>query len=119
VLVASARADTLEEATFFADHLRRTHLPVAGLVVNRVHPLFGTVDAVHASAQAVAEAGTPLGPLWANLADLRQVAEHEAAQMAGLADEVAPAPVVTVPLLHEDVHDVDGLDRIGTYLFGR
>ena len=33
-----------------------------------------------------ASAGTPLGELWANLAEFRQVAEREAAALAGLAD---------------------------------
>lgn len=119
VLVASPRADTVEEAAFFARHLRRTHVPVAGLVVNRVHPLLGHVDALACRVAADAAAGTPLAPFWANLADLRQVAERESAQLAGLAEEVAPAPVVTVPLLHEDVHDVEGLGRIGSCLFSR
>jgi anion-transporting ArsA/GET3 family ATPase len=116
VLVASPRHDTVDEARFFADHLRRTHAPVAGLVVNRVHPMLGTMSAEAAWARAD---DTPLGRLFANLAELRQVAEREREQLAGLAEEVAPAPCVTVPLLHGDVHDLAGLTMVGTYLFGR
>jgi hypothetical protein len=34
-----------------------------------------------------------------------------------LAGRVAPAPVVRVPFLTTDVHDLDGLDEIAGHLF--
>ena len=40
VLVTSPRADTVEEAGWFADKLNESGLAVEGLVVNRVHPAF-------------------------------------------------------------------------------
>ena len=39
------------------------------------------------------------------------------AALAGLADQVAPAPIIYVPFLRSDVHDLDGLAEIGTHLF--
>ena len=44
VLVTSPRPDTVEEAGWFADKLNESDLAVEGLVVNRVHPSFPTVD---------------------------------------------------------------------------
>ena len=37
--------------------------------------------------------------------------------LTGLADSVAPAPVMLVPFLDADVHDLSGLDRIASHLF--
>ena len=46
------------------------------------------------------------------------MAEREEETLAGLAARVAPAPVVRVPLLDDDVHDLDGLALVGRHLLG-
>ena len=118
VLVTSPRRDSVDEAEFFAGRLAEEGLQVAALIVNRMHPSFGPGSAADAETAASKYAGTPLGPLWENLADLRQLAAGEEGQIAGLAGRVAPAPIVRVPVLHSDVHDLDGLAQVGSYLFG-
>jgi anion-transporting ArsA/GET3 family ATPase len=121
VLVAAPRRDAVEEAMFFAEKLGESGITVDALVVNRLHPRFGGdglsegADAVRARAQSLA--GTALGSLYANLADFRQVAEREESHFADLAGRVAPAPVARVPFLAADVHDLDGLRRVGEHLF--
>jgi anion-transporting ArsA/GET3 family ATPase len=117
VLVASPRQDTVDEASFFAAKLRESAVTIAALVVNRMHPTFGAGTATAAREASARFAGDALGELWANLADFRQVAERERAALAGLAEQVAPAPIITVPFLRSDVHDLDGLAEIGTFLF--
>jgi anion-transporting ArsA/GET3 family ATPase len=121
VLVASPRRDAVEEALFFADKLRDSAISVDALVVNRLHPRFGgerlTDSAAAVRARASSLAGTALGPLYANLADFREVAEREESHFSSLAQRVAPAPVARVPFLAADVHDVDGLIRVGEFLF--
>ena len=81
------------------------------------YPRFGEglAEAVRERAQTLE--GTDLGGLYANLADFRLVASREEEHLAGLADRVAPAPVVRVPFLRTDVHDLDGLSEVGTFLF--
>ena len=118
VLVASPRRDAVDEALFFAEKLAESKILVEGLVVNRLHPRFGTGSAAEARSRADSLAGTPLAGLYANLADFREVAEREEGHFAALADRVAPAPVARVPFLAADVHDVEGLERVGSYLFG-
>jgi anion-transporting ArsA/GET3 family ATPase len=118
VLVTAPRRESVEEADFFARRLAESRLVVAALVVNRMHPSFGGGDPAAARASAAAAAGG-LGPLWANLADFREVAAHEEAQLGGLAVHVAPAPIVRVPVLRSDVHDLDGLTKVASHLFGR
>ena len=109
VLVASPRRDAVEEALFFASKLRESSIDVDALVVNRLHPRFGTGTAEEARRRG--------GPWYANLADFREVAEREEAHFAALAAEVSPAPVARVPFLAADVHDLDGLSRVGQWLF--
>ena len=120
VLVASPRRDAVTEARFFADKLAESGVDVDALVVNRLHPRFGGASASEGAgavrARAASLADGALGPLYANLADFRQVSEREEAHFADLARRVAPAPVVRVPFLSGDVHDVDGLRRVGEHL---
>ena len=68
-------------------------------------------------AEGLRFAGTDLGGLYANLADLQQVSGNEESHLAGLAEQVAPAPVVRVPFLETDVHDLDGLSEVARHLF--
>jgi anion-transporting ArsA/GET3 family ATPase len=117
VLVASPRRDTVEEASFFATKLGEAHIPVEALVVNRMHPKFGEGLPEATRERARTLEGTALGELYANLADFRLVASREEEHLAGLAEEVAPAPVVRVPFLRSDVHDLDGLAEVAGHLF--
>jgi anion-transporting ArsA/GET3 family ATPase len=120
VLVASPRADTVDEAAFFADKLADGGLRVRALVVNRMHPRFGarahlTADAARERARTLA--GTDLGGLYANLADFEQVAGHEEEHVGELIEKVPHAAVVRVPFLRSDVHDIDGMGEIARHLF--
>ncbi len=117
VLVTAPRRDVVEEASFFAEKLDEAGIPVRALIVNRVHPHFTGEPPAAVAACAEVHAGTALGELYANLADFASVASTEDAHLVGLSGRVAPAPVVKVPFLGSDVHDVDGLDRIAEHLF--
>jgi anion-transporting ArsA/GET3 family ATPase len=115
VLVTSPKSDAIEEARFFADRLVETGLSTAGVIVNRVHPTFFT-DEVPA---AVRSAEGDLGALVANLESLRAVASTEQAALADLAASVAPAPLATIPLRSDEIHDVAGLRRLAAHLEDR
>ncbi len=106
VLVTSPRRDAVGEAGFFAEKLAESAIDVDALVVNRLHPPFGSAP--------VAEG---LGDLSRNLADFRTMAEREEQHFQALARRVAPAPVGRVPVLVNDVHDLSGLQELGRYLF--
>lgn len=119
VLVATPRSDTVAEATFFADKLAADGLTISALVVNRMHPVFGDGTVEEAMAEAAAHAATPLGSLWANLAEMRQLAAREAEHVSTLAARIEPAPIVRVVLRARDIHDLDGLDELGAAMFDR
>jgi anion-transporting ArsA/GET3 family ATPase len=116
VLVASPRRDTIEEAQYFARKLGEADITVRALIVNRMHPVFGDGLAEAAQERAATLDGTDLGGLYRNLADFQLVASREEEHLAGLASVVAPAPVVRVPFLSTDVHDVDGLTALAALM---
>jgi hypothetical protein len=98
---------------------------VQALVVNRVHPTFGAGGGRVTEAAAAASAsrattldGSDIGGLYRNLADFQAVASREQAHLTGLAEAVAPAPVVWVPFLRSDVHDLGGMDELAGHMFG-
>lgn len=118
LLVAAPRRDVVEEATFFADRLHEADIPVKALVVNRMHPRFSDASPDAVRERARTYAGTDLAGLYANLADFLTVARNEEDHLRGLADRVAPAPVIRVPFLSSDVHDLAGLDEVSKHLLG-
>ena len=103
VLVTAPRADTVEEAGWFADRLNESELAVEGLVVNRLHPTF--------------PAGSDLAALVDNLQSYQAVNEREESACAALVAQVAPSPVARVPLLDVDVTDVEGLGLVADHVF--
>ena len=109
VVVASAKRDTITEAVWFARQLDGQGVGVGAAIVNRLHPEFGEVDLPDAPA---------LSALRDNLTELRALRRAEIEALAPLVDAVDPAPVAMVPLLGDDVHDLDSLNQIAEQLFG-
>ena len=114
VLVAAPRLDTVAEAGWFAERLEDAGLQVDALIVNRVHPEFWPDPDTLPDLPE----GTPLGDLVENLRELCEVNVREESTISELVTQVAPAPVVRVPLLDADVHDLEGLQQVADYLFG-
>lgn len=117
ILVAAPRRDVVHEASYFAEKLREADIPVRALIVNRMHPHFSDASPGAVRERARTLAGTDLGGLYSNLADFLTVAANEEAHLAGLAERVSPAPVLRVPFLRSDVHDLGGLAEIARHLF--
>jgi anion-transporting ArsA/GET3 family ATPase len=105
VVVSSPRRDATVEAVYFADRLRESAGSVQALVVNRMFPSFGPVP------EGLS------GPLAENLEQLGRVASSEEVHVQQLADRLPGTPVVRVPFLADDVHDLDGLDEIARWMF--
>lgn len=108
VVVASPKADTVDEARFFTSRLKDSALTVSALIINRSTPVFANPTHQRRKADAA---------LWANLDELTAMAQAEHDQVGPLVEEIDGAPVAWVPLLDDDVHDLDGLERIRRLLF--
>ena len=121
VVVAVPERDALREAAYFVDRLSEEHMPLAGLVLNRVHrsAIEGlSVQRSLAAAEQLDESGaSPLASAALRIhaervtaaARDRHVAERFRAAHPGVA-------VVEVAAQSTDVHDLDGLRRIAAEL---
>ena len=128
VLVTSPRRDAIDEAAFFAERLASEGRAVAALVVNRVHPAFGTEQSEALRLRAAelhatdgddehAAAGDRLAALSDNLADFNEIAARERGYLADLTARIGSAAVAYVPFLAHDVHDLEALSEIGRLIF--
>jgi anion-transporting ArsA/GET3 family ATPase len=114
VVIAAPRRDAVDEAIYFADRLRQSSGRVQALVINRMFPYFGPVpDGLEAG--LVASPG--VDALMANLRELDNVANREETHVAALAARLPGAPIIRVPFLSDDIHDLDGLAAVGRWLF--
>jgi anion-transporting ArsA/GET3 family ATPase len=121
IVVAVPERDALREAAYFVERLETEHMPLAGLVLNRVHSSAAPGLSVERSiAAADALEGKNEEPLTA--AVLRIHAERLAAagrdgRRASQFRSAHPSVgVVEVAAQSGDVHDLDGLRVIGSEL---
>jgi anion-transporting ArsA/GET3 family ATPase len=112
LIVAAPRHDPVEEAIFFHRKLRDADMPFGGLVVNRLHA------APEGDGALPPELGAELArKVDTAAAELTALAAHEHASLAHLRDTLGDPPMILIPELDGDVHDVDGLARMRAYLF--
>lgn len=129
VLVTSPRRDAIEEARFFAEQIGDHDLAVDALVVNRVHPRFGTelsaglrarvetLRDLEFSRRTQRDARDRLAARYQNLAEFNEIAERERTYIETVRVRTRSAAVAFVPYLPHDVHDFVALAAIGRILF--
>jgi anion-transporting ArsA/GET3 family ATPase len=117
VVVAAPEPDALREAAYFVDRLSAEGMPLAGLVLNRTHPVLAPLSATRARGVAEDLRGAPLAAavlrLHADRVDLADREERLLTRFTGAHREVA---VTRVPVVAGAVADLDGLREIGARL---
>ncbi|BCJ59785.1 anion transporter [Micromonospora endophytica] len=118
LLVAAPEPDAVREAAYFAGRLREEQMPLAGLVLNRVHrPAVADLAAPEsrAAAERLAAAGGHEGTVEVLRAHatLAEQAVREQQVAARFTETFPEVPTVSVAAQPADVHDVDGLRTIG------
>jgi anion-transporting ArsA/GET3 family ATPase len=119
VLVTSAQQAAIDEAIWFRRTLTEGGLPFAGVIVNRVHhDILGEAEPKDLVSALDAElAGDLAARVAENFFDYHRLARRDARNVTRLHDELGDQPLLLVPHLDDDVHDVEGLLRIHRYLF--
>jgi len=127
VVVSAAEPDALREAAFFVDRLSQESMPLAGLVLNRTHPMLCSLPVERAvdgsetleaalgagqdsEAAALAAAGLPIH------ADRAQTAKREVRLLSRFTGANPHVPVVGVPSLPFDVSDLEALRALADQL---
>ena len=124
VVVAAPESDALREASYFVDRLAGERMPLAGLVLNRVHDVVaGSLSAERSIAAAETLAELKAHPLTAQLlrlhAERAQVATREQSLTRRFTGAHPDVPITRVAAMAEDVHDLDGLRQVGRDLAAR
>jgi anion-transporting ArsA/GET3 family ATPase len=136
LVVATPEPDALREASYFVERLDEERMPLAGLILNRVHspltvtaetgaPAEGRGSAGLSAARSVAAAEAleampaPSASYSVTAAALRlhagrmNLGERERRAAGSFMSTHPAVPALEVPALPEDVHDLAGLRRVG------
>lgn len=121
LVIAAPEPDALREAAYFVERLTEDEMPLAGLVINRASPPLAvalSVEEATAAADrlvAVHPDSTTAGLLRLH-ADRGRILMREAHLRERWATEHPEVASAVVPALSTDVHDLEGLRRIGELL---
>ena len=109
----------IDEAIWFRRTLEQSDLPFAGVLVNRVHhDLLGDAEPDDLGAALAARLSPDLAAkVGANFRDYHVLARRDHGNIARLAQDLGDRPLLLVPQLDDDVHDIEGLLRMHRYLF--
>jgi anion-transporting ArsA/GET3 family ATPase len=121
LVVAVPEPDAIREADYFAGRLAAEKMPLAGLLLNRVHhcatQAIDGPTAIRASERIRAEHPVAADVLLVHARVLAR-AEREREIAARFTQAHPSVPIATVAAQPVDVHDIDGLRAIGAALAG-
>ena len=120
LLVTSPRTASIEEAAYFHRKLRNEDLPFGGVIVNRMREPVRATPGPKLEKELTALLDEKLaGKVNRTLAEHRALAERDAANVDRLRGSVGRKPMIMVPELPGDVHDLDGLRAMNEHLFAK
>ncbi|WP_239676690.1 ArsA family ATPase [Natronosporangium hydrolyticum] len=119
LLVAAPEPDAIREASYFAERLVADRMPLAGLLLNRVHvtaaPGLSASESLRGAEVVAQEHPQTAAALRAHASLVQRVGREET--VAARFTRAFPAvPVATVPAQPTDVHDLAGLRTVGATL---
>ncbi len=117
VLVTSPRADAVEESGWFHHRLLDAGLPFAGVVANRVRPAAAKGDPSGELSELLGEEALARKVV-RTFEEERRMAAQDRKNLAALKKRLGRKPMIEIPYLDDDVHDLPGLRRMDEYLFG-
>jgi anion-transporting ArsA/GET3 family ATPase len=118
LLVTSPRAASISEASFFSRKLRDADLPFGGVIVNRMREQLAAKPTPRLESQLAGVLDEKLArKVIQNLDDHLRLADRDARNLARLRRELGRRPMIEVPELPGDVHDIAGLAAMNAYLF--
>ncbi|WP_371781446.1 ArsA family ATPase [Streptosporangium subroseum] len=121
VVVASPERDAMREASYFVERLASERMPLAGLVINRMHlSPAGVLSAARSTAAAEDLESRGEHELTAAVLRLHagrmQLAAREHREQEHFVSAHPTVPVARVPAMAQDVHDLEGLREVGELL---
>ena len=123
VVVAAPERDAMREAGFFIERLASDRMPLAGVLVNRVHVAaakqMGAGRADDAAAQLEELGGHDVAAALLRVhAEVAETATRHRGVVTRFRTSHPGVPVGTVPARSVDIHDLEGLREVGASLGG-
>jgi anion-transporting ArsA/GET3 family ATPase len=133
LLVTAPEREAIDEGVFFWRRLKEARLPFGGVVVNKVHrdfvavngdaagqdPATGPEDDLLDQLERVLDGNGELAAtVYENFERYQALAARDRENLARLTKRLDDDCIVCVPYFDEDVHDIDGLAHVNSYLFG-
>jgi anion-transporting ArsA/GET3 family ATPase len=116
VVVSAAEPDALREAAFFVDRLSREQMPLAGLILNRTHPMLSAlpveraVDGTEELQAAEPDDSTALASAVLRIhAERAVIAKREIRLLSRFTGAHPHVPIIGVPSLPFEVSDLEAL----------
>ena len=123
IVVAAPEPDALREAAYFVDRLASEKMPLAGLILNRTHPVLADIPAARARDLADRADQNGKGTLTSAVlrlhADRCDRAQRERRLLARFTNAHPGVPVAPVASIPGDITDLTGLRTIGSRLTTR
>ncbi|MET8877170.1 ArsA family ATPase [Nocardia sp. NPDC004604] len=118
LVVAAAEPDALREASFFVDRLATERMPLAGLVLNRTHPVLSALPADHALtiADQLAESDPLTAAVLRIHAQRVATAKREQHLLHRFTGAHPRVPIASVTALPFEVSDLEALRAVGVQL---
>jgi anion-transporting ArsA/GET3 family ATPase len=120
LVVAAAEPDALREASFFVDRLSTERMPLAGLVLNRTHPVLSGLSADRAltAADQLAETDPITSAVLRIHAQRVATAKREQHLLHRFTGAHPRVPIASVTALPFEVSDLEALQAVGDQLTG-
>lgn len=120
LLIAAPQSLSISEALFFYRKIQEYELPFGGFLLNRVHleePILKDPKQIRSFLGAFAWSEAEKQKMQQILNGHAMLAEQDCVQIKRLKDGLhAREPMVKIPALASDVHDLGGLAKIASYL---
>ena len=121
LIICGPQGEPIEEAVFFHSKLVENRMNFGGVVVNRVRYRLGTrqvrVGDLAGRIDAKLDNDDLAKRLARNLAEYDVLAVRDQRNIDKLRQAMSDEPVIRIPYLDTDVHDIAGLCQINEYLF--
>jgi anion-transporting ArsA/GET3 family ATPase len=125
LVITSAEREPIDEAIWFHGMITKEGFPFAGVVVNRVHhDLLTDRDLLVGKDPGQVKQGLArilpeglAGQVADNFVDYHRLAERDNHNLSRLEETLDGQPLVLIPQLDDDVHDLRGLQDMQRYLF--
>jgi len=112
LLVTSPAHEAVEEAKFFRDKIEEAGMPFGGVIVNRMHveEPDGPEDLTSLDPDLAEKVAR-------NFDDFHALAQRDRHNVDELTADIGDRPLIIVPYLDEDIHDLEGIGAINDHLF--